>query len=40
MNLITFLFCALPIISVLLFAILVNWIINNFKKIEANEDII
>jgi hypothetical protein len=40
MDLIVFLFCASPIIVALLFALLIDWIMKNFKKIEANENII
>jgi presenilin-like A22 family membrane protease len=40
MELIYFLIVASPIIGVFLFALLVNWIITNIKKIEQNENII
>lgn len=39
-NLVVYLFIASPILGGLLFALLVNWIMNNFKNIEKNENII
>jgi hypothetical protein len=40
MELIYFLIVASPLIGIFLFALLVNWIITNIKKIEQNENII
>lgn len=39
-NLIVYLFVLAPIIALFLFGVLINWIINNVKKIENNENII